>query len=87
MIPAQNEVDRGGPGPLISSPPLFQGVTPETPKLRSVRGDLKPMMTNEEEVVGALPQSAKVWVISIRNDVPTKDEPEDFRGYARGDVQ
>ena len=52
-----------------------------------MRGDLEPMVADEEEVIRALLQSAELWKISTRNDVPTKDRPEDFWGYASGYVQ
>jgi hypothetical protein len=51
-----------------------------------VRGDLEPMVTNEEEIVRIPLQSAKKWGASIQNNVPTKYGPEDFRGYACRDV-
>ena len=60
-----------GPGTFIRSCPLFQGIAREAPKLQSVGGDFEPIVTNEEEIVGAFWQSAKVWATSIRKfEVP-----------------
>ena len=54
MVPGKHEVDGSGPGSLAPSRPLFQRVSPEIPELRGVRGDLEPMVTDEEEIVSAL---------------------------------
>jgi hypothetical protein len=79
MIPDEYEVKGSGPRTSVPSRPLFQGVTPESPQFRSVRGDFEPMVANEGEIVGALPQPA-VWGTSTRNEAPTKDGPENFGG-------
>jgi hypothetical protein len=54
MVPVQHEIDGSGSGTFVPSRPLFQRVAPETPKLWSVRGDLEPMVTNEEEIISTL---------------------------------
>jgi len=82
MVPFQHEVDGSGPRTFIPSRPFFQGVTPETPKLRSVRGDLEPTVTNGDKIVRALRQSTGVGGTFIRNDVPMEYESEDFGGFA-----
>lgn len=63
--------------------PVLWGVSPETPNLWGRRGDLEPVTTNEEEVVGALLQPAKVI---IEGDIPVKDIAEYF-GWELGNVQ
>jgi hypothetical protein len=50
--------------------PILNRISPETPKPRGGRGDLEPMVADEEEVVRGLRQPAKV---SIRNDVPSEN--------------
>ena len=86
MMLVQREVEGSSCRTSIPSRPLFQAVTPKTPQFRRVRGDFEPMVTDEEEIVGTPPHSVIVWGVSIRDDVPTKEGPEDFRGYARGYV-
>ena len=81
----EHEVDKSGLGTFILSCPLFQGIAPEAPKLRNMRGDFGPIVVNEEEIVAALWQSAEVRATSIR--VPTEDDPENFWRYASGYVQ
>jgi len=74
-VPVQHEVDGSR---LYHRDHLFI-VAPETLKVRGVGGDLESMVTNGEEIASALRQ----WTqgkANIRNDVPTEDEPEDFRG-------
>ena len=83
----QHEVDGSSSRTFIPPRPLFQRITPETPKLRSVRGDLEPMVTNEEEIVSALQQCTKGEEVFVQDDVPTKDGPENFGGYDCGYVQ
>jgi hypothetical protein len=53
ITPALSEyqVDGNGSTTTRPFPPNLQSVTPEAPKLRSARGDLKPMAANEKEVV------------------------------------
>ena len=87
MIPVQDEVDGGSSGTFVSSQPLFQGVSPVAPEFRHVRGDLKPMVTDEEEVVGAFSEPTKWRETTLRSDVPTKDGSKDFGGCDDGYVQ
>ena len=51
VITVQDQVEWNSPGTTAPSGPVLQGVAPETPNLRSPRGDLEPVMANEEEVV------------------------------------
>ena len=80
----QRKVEGSGPRTLVSLRPLFERVAPETPKVWGVGGDLKPMVTNEEEIVRALLQPAKV---SCWGHVPTKDIPKYLGRHAGGYVQ
>ena len=70
FAPYQHQVKRGRPATGMSVRPALNRISPETPKLRSTRGDSKPMVADEEEVVTAPQQSAEV---SIRNDVLTEN--------------
>jgi hypothetical protein len=56
--------------------PIFNRIASEAPKLRGARGDLKPMVADEEEVVRSRRQPVKV---STRNDVPTENTPKYLR--------
>jgi len=50
--------------------PIPYRIAPKVPKLRGTRGNLKPVVANEEEVIRALRQPAEV---STRNGVPTEN--------------
>ena len=45
------QVEWSGPRATTQPSPILRSVSPETPKLRSVRRDLESMVANEEEVV------------------------------------
>lgn len=47
----QHQVEQSGLRTMAPSSPVYQSVSPETPKFWSARSDLEPMMTDEEEVV------------------------------------
>ena len=72
----EHQVEWSGPRAMAESSPILRGVTPETPNFRSPRGDLEPMMANEEEVVRSLIQLVKA---ALEGDVPMKNIAEDFR--------
>ena len=72
----QHEIDETGSRTLIAPRPLVQAVAPKRPKLRGVGSDLEPVVADEEEIVGPLPQSTKA---PFSEDVPTKDVTEDLR--------
>ena len=79
-MPFQREVNGDGPGTFVSSQPFSQRVSPVAPEFRCVRGELEPMVTYEEEIVGAFSESIE-WGETI---IPT---PEDFEGYDDGYIQ
>ena len=63
--------------------PILQIVAPATPNLGGTRGDLEPMMADEEEVIGSLLDPVED---SLGGDDPTENIPEYF-GRKRGYVQ
>ena len=67
---------------MAPSSPILRSVSPETPKLRSVRRDLESMVANEEEVVRSLIQPIKV---ALEGDIPMKNIAKDF-GWELGHV-
>ena len=69
---------------MIVPRPLLQSVTPKRPKFRGARGDLEPVVANEEEVVRAILHPEKV---PSRDGVPTKYVAKDLRRNAGGYVQ
>jgi len=73
----QYQVEGSGSGMRIPPRPVLEVVTPEAPKLRSTRGDLEPVMANEQEVVGFFLQPVKVV---LQGDVPTEYLAKDFGG-------
>ena len=60
---------------MTQSCPVFAGVSSETPKFWSARGDLEPAMANEQEVARPLLQPAK---FVFEDDVPTENIPKYF---------
>ena len=78
----QYQVERSSSGTRIPSP-VLEGVAAKTPKFWSTRGDLKPVVTNEQEVVGSFLQPAKV---TLGDDIPTENFAKDF-GWELGNVQ
>ena len=79
----EHQVKWIGPRMTVPSSPILRGIAPETPNLWSPRGDLEPMMANEEEVVRSLIQPVK---IPIEGDIPGKDTTKYF-GWEFGNVQ
>ena len=51
FIAVQDQVEWSSPRTMGPSSPILRSTSPETPKVRSPRGDLEPVMANEEEVV------------------------------------
>ena len=82
-IDTQDQVERSGPRTMMPPRPVFEGVTPETPKLWGTRGDLEPMMTNEEKVVRFFLQPVK---IIPEGDIPKENLAKHF-GWELENVQ
>lgn len=88
----KHQVDRDSYGVMMAFPPFHQGVSPETPKLRSARSDLEPMVANEEEVVRVRMEAIEVRIgryphaPALDEDVG-KDAFKDFGRHAHGYVQ
>ena len=74
VVVIEHQVEWSGPRTMTPSSPILRSVSPETPDLWSLRGDLKPMMANEKEVVRSLIKPVKV---ALEGDVP----PENFAKY------
>jgi hypothetical protein len=83
IMAIQYQVEWSGPRTAIPSRPVLEGVAPETPKLWGARGDLGPVMANEEEVMGSLLQPAK---FTLEGDIPTENIAKYF-GWELGNVQ
>ena len=79
----QDQVEGSSSGMRGPPHPVLGDVTPKTPKFWSTRGDLEPMVTDEQEVVGLLTQPIKVI---LEGDVPMENLAEDF-GWELGNVQ
>ena len=77
------EIEWGRLVSKVSSRPILQVITPETPNLWGARSDLEPVMANQEEVVRSLLQPFK---IHLAGDTPTEKFPEYF-GRKSGHVQ
>ena len=71
----QHKVEWGCWVSKVPSRPIFQAVSPKPPKVWSARGDLKPVMADEEEVVRFLLQCAE---FSFDGDVSTEDVSKYF---------
>ena len=91
-LPVQHKVEETNSRTAMPFLPFPQSISPETPKLRSTRCDLEPVVADEEEVERALAESIEVWAeagsqISLPNKGAGKDVSKDFGRHARGYVQ
>ena len=77
------EIEWGRLVSKVSLRPILQVITPETSNLWGARGDLEPVMANQEEVVRSLLQPFKGC---LAGDTPTENFPEYF-GWKSGHVQ
>ena len=76
VLYTQDQIEWSGPGTATPSCPVFGGVSPETPKLGSARGDVEPVTANEQEVVRFLLQPAE---FAFEAGIPTENIPKYFR--------
>ena len=67
----------------VSFRPISQVIAPKTPQLWGARGDLEPVVADEQEIVRSLFRSSE---ICLEGGVPAEDVPEYFR-WKSGHVQ
>ena len=83
VVNIQYEVERGSCRAVTTPRLVHWGVTPETPKFWSARGNLEPVMTNKQEIMRFLLQPGKGV---FAGDFPTENIAKYF-GRKFGNVQ